>query len=411
MVHRGQCKLPIVFRHPKELSNMLNLSTFDCKVKDPMHSFLRSMIAFWVFLLSPVVTGFVTAHELRPAVGDLTVTPQGAVLTLSMNIEALLAGIDLDNLENTDASPGSGRYDRLRGLSPETLQTQIKTFFPRLLPGILLQDGNQLQRFTLSAVSVDAVGDPNLPRDSLLELTIEEPITSLSVLFHWPKGFGALILRQMGTDNGYTGYLGGGEKSDPIRLAGNFNQTAIGALIQYIPVGFDHILPKGLDHILFVLGLYFLSVRFGVLLWQISAFTVAHTVTLALGAMGLVTVPATIVEPLIAASIVFVAVENIASPKLHAWRPAVVFGFGLLHGLGFASVLGEFGLPQGQFIPALIGFNIGVELGQLTVIAIMILTLGLWFGSQSWFRTRIAVPASALIGIIGAWWCVERTLL
>ena len=98
MVHRGQCKLPIVFRHPKELSNTLNLSTFDCKVKDPMHSFLRSMIAFWVFLLSPVVTGFVTAHELRPAVGDLTVTPQGAVLTLSMNIEALLAGIDLDNL-------------------------------------------------------------------------------------------------------------------------------------------------------------------------------------------------------------------------------------------------------------------------------------------------------------------------
>ena len=176
-------------------------------------------------------------------------------------------------------------------------------------------------------------------------------------------------------------------------------------------MGFDHILPKGLDHILFVLGLYFLSVRFGVLLWQISAFTVAHTVTLALGAMGLVTVPATIVEPLIAASIVFVAVENIASPKLHAWRPAVVFGFGLLHGLGFASVLGEFGLPQGQFIPALIGFNIGVELGQLTVIVIMILTLGLWFGSQSWFRTRIAVPASALIGIIGAWWCVERTLL
>ena len=215
----------------------------------------------------------------------------------------------------------------------------------------------------------------------------------------------------MGTDNGYTGYLGGGEKSDPIRLAGNVNQTAISALIQYIPVGFDHILPKGLDHILFVLGLYFLSVRFGVLLWQISAFTVAHTVTLALGAMGLVTVPATIVEPLIAASIVFVAVENIASPKLHAWRPAVVFGFGLLHGLGFASVLGEFGLPQGQFIPALIGFNIGVELGQLTVIAIMILTLGLWFGSQSWFRTRIAVPASALIGLIGAWWCVERTLL
>jgi len=317
------------------------------------------------------------------------------------------------------------------------------------LPGILLQDGGQLQRFTLSAVTVDAVGDPELPRDSRLELTISDPIASPSVLFHWPKGFGALILRQMGPEDGYTGYLGGGDKSDPIRLVGNGDQTVFGALIlrqmgpedgytgylgggdksdpirlvgngdqtvfsaliRYIPVGFDHILPKGLDHILFVLGLYFLSVRFGVLLWQISAFTLAHTVTLALGALGYVTVPASIVEPLIAASIVFIAVENIASPKLHAWRPAVVFGFGLLHGLGFASVLGELGLPQGQFIPALIGFNIGVELGQLTVIAAMILTLGLWFGNRAWFRIRIAVPASALIGIIGAWWCVERTLL
>ena len=89
----------------------------------------------------------------------------------------------------------------------------------------------------------------------------------------------------------------------------------------------------------------------------------------------------------------------------------MVFGFGLLHGLGFASVLGEFGLPDGQFVPALIGFNIGVELGQLTVIGVMILSLGLWFGHRTWFRARIAVPASALIGLIGAWWCVERTLL
>ena len=82
-----------------------------------------------------------------------------------------------------------------------------------------------------------------------------------------------------------------------------------------------------------------------------------------------------------------------------------------LHGLGFASVLQDFGLPADQFVPALIGFNIGVEIGQLTTIAIAFLAVGLWFGRKSWYRARIAVPASAIIGLIGAYWVVERTLL
>jgi len=175
-------------------------------------------------------------------------------------------------------------------------------------------------------------------------------------------------------------------------------------------VGFDHIVPKGLDHILFVLGLFFLSPKLGALFWQGSAFTLAHTVTLALGALGWVNVPGSIVEPLIAASIVAVAVENIVSGGLSKWRPLVIFGFGLLHGLGFASVLGEFGLPEGQFIPALLGFNIGVELGQLAVIAVAF-ALVFWAVRKEWYRRVIAIPASLVIAAIGAFWVVERTLL
>ena len=114
-----------------------------------------------------------------------------------------------------------------------------------------------------------------------------------------------------------------------------------------------------------------------------------------------------IVEPLIAASIVYVAVENIFAKGLNPWRPFVIFGFGLLHGLGFASVLGEFGLPDGQFIPALIAFNIGVELGQLTVIALAFLAVG-WFARKSWYRAGIAIPASCIIAAVGAYWCIER---
>jgi len=89
----------------------------------------------------------------------------------------------------------------------------------------------------------------------------------------------------------------------------------------------------------------------------------------------------------------------------------VVFGFGLLHGLGFASVLVEFGLPQHAFIPALIGFNVGVELGQLTIVAFGFGLLSYWFGKKSWYRLHIALPASGAIALVGAWWVVERTLL
>ena len=89
----------------------------------------------------------------------------------------------------------------------------------------------------------------------------------------------------------------------------------------------------------------------------------------------------------------------------------MIFVFGLLHGLGFASVLGEFGLPEGQFIAALLGFNVGVELGQLTVIALAFLAVGLWFGQKPWYRRAIAIPGSLVISAIGLYWVIERTLL
>jgi hypothetical protein len=183
------------------------------------------------------------------------------------------------------------------------------------------------------------------------------------------------------------------------------------AFLSYIPVGFTHILPKGWDHILFVLGLFFLSPKLRPLLWQVSAFTVAHTATLALGTLGIVTVSPAIVEPLIAASIVYVGIENIFARHLHSGRTLIVFCFGLLHGLGFASVLGEFGLAEGQFLSSLLGFNVGVELGQLAVIAAAFLTLGLRFRGSLKYRGRVAIPASVTIAAVGGFWFVERVFL
>ena len=173
--------------------------------------------------------------------------------------------------------------------------------------------------------------------------------------------------------------------------------------------GFRHVLPLGLDHILFVLGLFLLQREWRPLIWQVSAFTAAHTLTLGLATLGAVTANPRLVEPLIAASIAFVAVENIARPRYTRWRLAVVFGFGLVHGLGFASALRDLNLPTPSLLAGLLGFNLGVEGGQLAVIALAFLATS-WLRDAARYRSWIVVPGSALIALTGAWWTVARVL-
>ena len=183
--------------------------------------------------------------------------------------------------------------------------------------------------------------------------------------------------------------------------------SRLSVALEYTRLGFEHILPKGVDHILFVLGLFLLSTHWRPLLWQVTAFTLAHTLTLALSMYGVVRLSPHIVEPLIALSIAVVAIENLATAKLHVWRTAIVFGFGLLHGLGFAGVLTELGLPRSEFVTALVAFNIGVELGQLTVIALAFLLVG-WFRQRPWYRPRVTIPISAVIAALGLYAAIQR---
>jgi hypothetical protein len=179
-------------------------------------------------------------------------------------------------------------------------------------------------------------------------------------------------------------------------------------IVEYIYQGFVHILPQGLDHILFVLALFLLATKTSTLLWQVSAFTLAHTITLALGIFGIINLPSSIVEPLIALSIAYVAIENIFYHKLTKWRLPIIFAFGLLHGLGFAAVLVELGLPKSEYISSLISFNIGVEFGQITVIALALLATR-WFAKKPQYRQYVVIPSSVLIAVIAIYWFIERT--
>jgi len=174
-------------------------------------------------------------------------------------------------------------------------------------------------------------------------------------------------------------------------------------------LGFTHILPYGVDHILFVVGLFFFSTRMRPLLLQVTAFTVAHSITLALALLGIFSLPAGLVEPLIALSIAVVGIENVFFRNVRASRWLVVFAFGLIHGMGFAGVLSELGLPEGGFWPALIGFNVGVEAGQLAVIALAF-GLTVWFRNKAWYFKGIVVPVSLAISAVGLYWAVTRMM-
>jgi hypothetical protein len=177
---------------------------------------------------------------------------------------------------------------------------------------------------------------------------------------------------------------------------------------KYMLTGFQHIIPLGFDHILFITCVFFLNTNLKNIILQASMFTLAHSVTLGLAMYGVINPPANIVEPLIALSIVFLAVENILSDQVKPWRLAMVFIFGMVHGMGFAGALSPLGMPQYAFAGALISFNVGVELGQLTVILTLYLLVSKTFSSRRWYRKGIVIPVSMLIALVAAWWTVER---
>jgi hydrogenase/urease accessory protein HupE len=219
----------------------------------------------------------------------------------------------------------------------------------------------------------------------------------------------ALSLENEGHGQASRQWLEGDQRSAPFGIARDVvPPTRAEVIRQYLQLGFTHIVPYGLDHILFVLGIFLLSTKLKSILTQVTAFTIAHSITLGLTIYGLVHVSPRIVEPMIALSIAYVAIENLTTSQLKPWRVAIVFAFGLLHGMGFAGVLKELGLPRSEFLTALVTFNVGVEAGQLTVIAVAFLLVAWWARAKPWYRYRFVMPASAAIAATGIFWTIQR---
>lgn len=353
---------------------------------------------------------------VKPALVEISVFSDGRVgIEIRTSVEALLTGID-GRYQNTQDAPNSEKYDALRVLGSDELREQFTPFHATLLGGVnLLADGVSIP-LEMGVVDIAPPGYTKVPRASVIRLVGTIPGGSTSLRWYYPPRFGdqAVRVRQVDEERGeyhWSSYqwIKDDKLSEPFSLTEVFAKPTFWSVgSSYLNAGFLHIVPKGLDHVLFILGVFLLSMRLRPLLIQITMFTVAHSLTLSLGVLGYVNIPPQVVEPLIALSIAYVAFENLASDRLSRFRLPVIFGFGLLHGLGFASVLAEFGLPEGLYFAALFWFNVGVEFAQIGLLVAAYLGITVWFSCPEAYRRYVVLPGSLVIGGVGTYWMAER---
>jgi HupE / UreJ protein len=390
-----------------------------------------------IAVLSPSAAPTVRAHDLRVTHATLTFTPGRYQLDVVVDPESLLARLEI----YADRTPSSGVpavevADRIRALGEVALaRTSIafdgapvsSTF--QFLPAETVTSGGPsggtsegasggrpggTSGGTSGGADPGALGTPSLLPPGTIRFAGDVPAGArrCRVTYGLVLGSYALTLVSPSGQRSAPIWIAGGQPSADLDLrAGFVDPPWWTTAAEYVGLGFTHILPKGLDHILFVVGLFLLGTRWRPLLLQVTLFTIAHSVTLGLSMLGVVSLPSTIVEPLIAFSIAYVAVENLFTTELSPWRGALVFLFGLLHGLGFAGVLGGLGMPRGQFGLALVSFNVGVELGQLSVIALASLAVGWWrLSRRELYRRWVVVPVSLAIALVGLYWTATRAL-
>ncbi len=373
----------------------------------------RLALCLSLIFVSVFTTVRAVAHDLTATHALVTLrTDGGYVVDIRAHWDALALGMPV-------ATPAERVVEELTALAPEAFDSTLADLKRLIQMRTRLEFDGAKQRPAVSFPDYQTERIAALPEPSVLGFTARLegriPDGAAEMTFAMSRSFTIVRATICDEISGATlqYVLTSGQRTPPLTLgaepaaAQSFDDTRT-VIGRYLVLGFEHILPKGLDHILFVLGLFLLSTKLGPLLWQVSAFTLAHTFTLALSMNRVVALPAHIVEPLIALSITYVAIENLCTTKLTRWRPVLVFGFGLLHGLGFAGVLTELGLPQDQFVPALVGFNVGVEFGQLAVILAALALVG-WARDRSWYRKAIVIPGSCAIAAMGLFWTVQRT--
>lgn len=349
-------------------------------------------------LLVLVATARPAAHDLERTTVHLRVAADGAfTLRLAHDPSWLLLRMDTfaggSSVSPTDAS---ARDARLRELAPQVIDRVV-----------LWIDGREVRPAAAEYISPPVSVAPG--EFALASYTLHGRLPASARTLRWYYGLVAdaypfTVTLADGSSN--TGWVLGDAWSTSIPLDRPFPRPSrLSRLREYAVVGFAHVLPNGLDHILFVIALFLASARARFVPAQIATFTVAHMVSIGVIFLGAVALPSRSAALLVAASIIYIAIENLRRRTLTAVRLAVIFLFALMHALGFASTLTTVQLPRGDLAIALFGFNSGVEVGQLTAVAAIALLVG-WWRDRAWYHARVVVPASLFIAAVAAYWTV-----
>jgi len=353
-------------------------------------------------LLLGLAAAAVHAHSVNFAVAFVTVDAAGVRVNLT------ITGSDVNRAANLHvADPGTSMVD------PEALR-QAEPELARYVTG--------RTEITLDGAACPLAGPPVITADSDTGVFVDMRFAcagagaivyrSTAMVDFDPAARQAVMLWDAG-DYRQVALLTGDRDTTRLR-ARYWLGVPIDVVGEYVLLGIEHIF-LGIDHVAFLIAVLLWARRLMALVKIVTAFTVAHSITLSLAALGVVEIPSSLVEPAIAATIVLVALENFRSRDVEGrWRWTFVLG--LVHGFGFASVLAEHVLPHNALILSLAAFNVGVEIGQLAIVAIVLPLMRLADramaqGGPPARKPALVYPCSALVMAAGLWWLAERTLL
>jgi hypothetical protein len=353
------------------------------------------------------------ADVVKPALIEASVFADKRIqLQIDFSAEAAITEISTKYKKTTDA-PNSDAYDALRSLKQKDLEEKFINYLPSFTDKLELTVNGIPQSLKLVSIKSDIVGYKKRPRKTILILEANPKKWPEIISWKYGKVYGDSAFRyRLYKKDEYTWnqwkWLRDGKESGDIDLENPEPETVGQRMLKFMGIGFDHVIPLGVDHILFIIGMALSTIMIKRLLILVTSFTLAHTITLGLAMYGVVEMSPRVIEPLIALSIAYIALENIYFKFAPRIKTIVVFFVGLVHGLGFATMLKDFKMTNDQLFPTLVGFNIGVELAQILLVLI-VLTISLSIIKLNINNYRyFVVPISSLIGATGLWMTYDR---